>query len=78
MARQDKPKRGRPPAAKTMQQIAIRLDSDVLDRVDRLVDELSSPLVRAERSTLLRAIIDRGLDIMEQELTEPKRGARKK
>lgn len=56
--------RGRPPADTVMQQIAIRLPVELIGEVDDLVDELKGdPLVRAERSAVIRALITEALQV---------------
>ena len=58
MAREPKLKRGRPKAQEVMQQIAIRLPTSLIDDLDAMVEEMKAdPLMRAERSALIRALL---------------------
>ena len=56
--------RGRPTADEVMTQIAIRLPADVIDEIDALVEDMKKsgdPLVRAERSAVIRSLLQDGL-----------------
>lgn len=58
----DKRRRGRPKAEITMVQIAIRLPADLLAEIDDIVAGLKNdPMMRAERSAVIRALLLEGL-----------------
>lgn len=48
-------------------QIAIRIDDDVVARVDALVEKLSPPGMSIARSEVLRAALQRGVESLEAE-----------
>lgn len=60
-------------------QFAIRIDDDMLARVDALVPKLKTPWHEATRTDVLRAAIEQGLPILEdmgEHMPKPKRGKR--
>ena len=65
--------RGRPKSEQTMQQIAIRLPEDVLSDLDEIVEELKrDPMIRAERSALIRSFIIEGIAKLKSEKAKKK------
>lgn len=70
----EKKKRGRPKADQTMKQIAIRVHLSMIDRFDDLVEKLTvNPLVKVERSVLMREAMEKGLELLEKELAKKKK-----
>ena len=56
-------------------QVALRLEEDLVERVDRLIEAVPFEDVRPTRSALIKAALARGLDQMEGELD---RGGKRK
>ncbi len=55
--------RGRPPEGdKAMQQIAIRLPHDMLDRVEKIVEDRYG---QADRTAVIREALAAGLEVLE-------------
>jgi hypothetical protein len=49
------------------QQIAVRLDADVIDRLDAIAVKLSRPGLPLNRTDALRAALAEGMPILEKE-----------
>jgi hypothetical protein len=56
--------------------VAVRLDAEILSRVDALGPVYSQPWRKATRSDLLRLLVLAGLDVEEKKLARQKRGRR--
>lgn len=64
-------KRGRPPVIATpTTQIAMRLPTDWVSRVDALAQKFSRPGITVSRSEALRAVMIKGLEVLEAEPTQ--------
>jgi hypothetical protein len=61
-----------PPRSSTVL-VAFRVPKALAERLDRLAAELSTPWHEMKRSELSRAVVERGLDALEQETAERKR-----
>ena len=52
--------------------IGFKIPGDWLQRADKLATALSRPGLRATRTEVLRAALERGLDTLEEETPAPK------
>lgn len=79
MSDASKKPRGRPKADQTMKQIALRVDVDTLDAVEALVvaAEKANPLMKTDRSTILRVALQKGVEALNKELGLDRRGGKK-
>ena len=56
-----------PVMARPSAQTAVRLEQELLDRIDRLSEKLSTPWAKVSRSDTMRADMLAGLPILEDE-----------
>jgi uncharacterized protein (DUF4415 family) len=61
------PVKGRPRSPKTRKQLAVRIDADMLERLDKFVEKLSADNngLIITRSNALRVIMNAGLNVLE-------------
>ena len=64
---------GEPPRPPTVL-VAFRVPAALAERLDRLAAELSAPWHEVKRSELARVAVERGLDALEEETAERRRG----
>jgi uncharacterized protein (DUF4415 family) len=60
--------RGRPKAEKTMHQIAVRLDEDLIKDIDKTIERVSEGLFKVERSAVLREALATGWPAVKKKL----------
>ncbi len=67
-----------PPGERPAAHVAVRLEADVIARIDALMEPLSTEWLRLSRSDALRAIIMRGLPLVEADVRAAKKSAERK
>jgi metal-responsive CopG/Arc/MetJ family transcriptional regulator len=54
-------------------QITVRVEEELLERIDAIVEQMRSPLLEPRRSDIIRACLERGLPLVEAEAKAQKR-----
>ena len=53
---------------KPSQQLSVRLPDEIIDRIDELVTRIARAGLEPSRTSILRAIVIRGIEILEREM----------